>query len=97
MIGKSVELSACVFMSFILGVVAVEVEDGILVESEDRLDLVSEVEVAMTNNVNSVEEQSIVSRDLEHERMVIITLIQCYPSIYFTFFYYVFSHHTVHH
>lgn len=75
MIGKSVKLVACVFILFILGLVGVEVEDDVLVESENRLDSVTEVEIAMANNVNSVEEQTVVSRD-PVKLMVIISLFE---------------------
>lgn len=75
MIGKSVKLVACVFILFLLGLVGVEVEDDVLVESENRLDSVTEVKVAMANNVDSVEEQTVVSRDPD-KLMVIIGLFE---------------------
>lgn len=49
------------FMIFILG--GSGAEDDVLVESENRLDSVTEAEVAMANNANSIEEQRVVSRD----------------------------------
>lgn len=61
MIGKLVESAACVFILLIIGVMTGEVEDEALVDSEYRLDSATEVEVAIANGVNSVEEQGAVS------------------------------------
>lgn len=60
---KFVELVACVVILFILEVVAVEIEGDVLVESENRLDSVIEVEVALANDVNSVKKPGGVPRN----------------------------------